>query len=407
MFGRKHIQIGLLMGLVGGFFAMTYLLMQFRFSSGDVYPAYSTLRSDPVGAKGLYQSLEGLQDLRVKRHFLRWNKLAEEPATVFILGLNPTLDYPGHYEKLDTLKPLLDRGSRVVLGFTPKLSRHFFEDYLSDHDTEQPDPVLPDETPEQPDGTVVVDPSPGRLGYELELLGPEFQGENEINLSAERMEGESLPEELAWHSIYYFHNLAPEWRVIYAIGEAPVVVERSVGSGSLVVFSDCYHLSNQALWEAAEPQFLSWLVGPHRSIIFDETHFGIQAETNVMGLIRQFRLEGVLFGGILLALLYIWQQTSSLVPPLNRELAEKQNPKNVAAGLINLLNRGLERSTLLATCVRAWEATLKNHQKHLRPREAEVRSALEQSAAGPKSKENLVSRYNTLQNMVTRRNPSS
>src|SRR5437016_9305442 len=35
--------------------------------TGEVYPAYSSLRSDPLGAKALYESLAALPDLTVER----------------------------------------------------------------------------------------------------------------------------------------------------------------------------------------------------------------------------------------------------------------------------------------------------------------------------------------------------
>ena len=34
-----------------------YQLMALRFDSGDIYPPYSTLRSDPLGTKILYSTL--------------------------------------------------------------------------------------------------------------------------------------------------------------------------------------------------------------------------------------------------------------------------------------------------------------------------------------------------------------
>jgi hypothetical protein len=38
-------------------------LFVLRFQTGDVYPAYSSLRSDPLGARVFYESLENLMIL--------------------------------------------------------------------------------------------------------------------------------------------------------------------------------------------------------------------------------------------------------------------------------------------------------------------------------------------------------
>ena len=43
-------------------------LFEVRFSRGDVYPAYSTLRTDPLGAKAFYESLAHVDQLEVSRN---------------------------------------------------------------------------------------------------------------------------------------------------------------------------------------------------------------------------------------------------------------------------------------------------------------------------------------------------
>ena len=40
-------------------------LFQLRFEQGDIYPAYSSLRADPLGTKVFYESLETLPGLSV------------------------------------------------------------------------------------------------------------------------------------------------------------------------------------------------------------------------------------------------------------------------------------------------------------------------------------------------------
>ena len=46
---------------------------------GDVFPAYSSLRADPLGAKALYQALELLPGVSAQRHYRDVSKLADEP----------------------------------------------------------------------------------------------------------------------------------------------------------------------------------------------------------------------------------------------------------------------------------------------------------------------------------------
>ena len=58
-------------------------LFALRFESGDVYPAYSSLRSDPLGTKALYESLENIASLSVSRNYHLLKSLTFEPQTTF------------------------------------------------------------------------------------------------------------------------------------------------------------------------------------------------------------------------------------------------------------------------------------------------------------------------------------
>ena len=77
------ITIGLLaLLLVGGLTR----LFSLRFSSGEIYPAYSTLRADPLGAKLLYQSLKQSRFLvSVERHFTKLDQIDCPPDTTFVM----------------------------------------------------------------------------------------------------------------------------------------------------------------------------------------------------------------------------------------------------------------------------------------------------------------------------------
>ncbi len=54
-----------------------------RFESGDVYPAYSSLRSDPLGTRALYESLENIDSVMVGRNYRPLESLEFEPGTTF------------------------------------------------------------------------------------------------------------------------------------------------------------------------------------------------------------------------------------------------------------------------------------------------------------------------------------
>ena len=49
-------------------------LFKLRFDVGDIYPEYSSLRSDPLGTMALYEGLERIPALSVRRDFLAGNR---------------------------------------------------------------------------------------------------------------------------------------------------------------------------------------------------------------------------------------------------------------------------------------------------------------------------------------------
>jgi hypothetical protein len=94
--------------------------MALRFDAGDVFPPYSTLRSDPLGSKVFYRSLERMEGVTVQRHYRKLKDLEDtEPSTIFFLGLSP--------EELqilpDAIHRLLAKGHRIVLSLHPVRGR--------------------------------------------------------------------------------------------------------------------------------------------------------------------------------------------------------------------------------------------------------------------------------------------
>ncbi len=153
---------------------------------------------------------------------------------------------------------------------------------------------------------------------------------------------------------------ANPWRVLATVDGKPVLAEKQFGAGSIVVATDSYFFSNQALLMHPVPEFLAWLMGNAQRVIFDETHLGTQEDPGIMALARRYRLHGFFVGGILLFALFVWQSSSSLVPstddaPSNGRAVAGQG---AVAGLVSLLRRGVSRSRLLQACFDQW---VRNH----------------------------------------------
>ena len=157
-----------------------------------------------------------------------------------------------------------------------------------------------------------------------------------------------LPRTLDWHSGMVFTNLDSAWRVIYARGTNAVLIERHFGKGSVVMATDSYFVSNEAMARDRHADLLAWLVGANQNAGFDEAHLGVVETSGVAMLMRKYRLHGLAAGLLLLAGLFIWKNASSLVPPQAEQ--EQQGyiaGKDSAAGFVNLLRRSIAPRDLL------------------------------------------------------------
>jgi len=170
-------------------------------------------------------------------------------------------------------------------------------------------------------------------------------------------EGANLEPALPWRSALFFTDLKPHWKVLYRVGESPVVIERSWGKGSIVCVADSFFLSNEALQAPTRAsKVVAWFVGPLHTVIFDEEHLGISESTGVATLARKYRLEGLAAGLALLVALFFWQNLVRFIPPVEEETA----PAGILRGrgsseaFVALLRRSVPRSQLLTVCLREW-----------------------------------------------------
>ncbi|MDB6139626.1 MAG: hypothetical protein JWO94_2698 [Verrucomicrobiaceae bacterium] len=154
------------------------------------------------------------------------------------------------------------------------------------------------------------------------------------------------------------------WHVAATKGGENIIMERTLGGGSVVVCTDRYFLSNEALWKGPSTAFLSWLLGDASRVIFEETHLGpgVGDEEGIMTLARRYRMHGLFLGGILLFALYIWRNAFSLIPhapedDLGHWRADAVAGQSTASGLEGLLRRGITPPRLFSKCLDIWEET--------------------------------------------------
>ncbi len=165
-----------------------------------------------------------------------------------------------------------------------------------------------------------------------------------------------LPEEMEWHSGTVFTNLGPSWNVIFARDNAPVVVSRRFGLGSVVLATDSFFISNEALSKDRHADLLAWLIGSSSRVVFDESHFGMIESSGVATLIGRYHLTGFIAGLLCLAALFIWKNSARFgVVEESPTSPGVVTGKEAAAGFVNLLRRNMAPGEMLKICLAEWE----------------------------------------------------
>ena len=106
-----------------------------RFQTGDIYPAYSSLRSDPLGTRAFYESLENIDDITVRRNYHLLSSLKFEPQTTFLYLGARVADNELMPESIDNVfKRLTRSGGHLVLSFLPIIRENEEKPCLSNKD---------------------------------------------------------------------------------------------------------------------------------------------------------------------------------------------------------------------------------------------------------------------------------
>lgn len=470
-----------LLGLAAAFALFgvaTVELFQLRFETGDVYPPYSTLRSDPLGAAAFYEALEGQRGLRVERNLRGLERLGQGPVGIlgrrtagtngsraalvcFFLGEDPYSGWPVAMDKpdLERLEEIMRTGGRVVMTFLPGKVPLTVEGLEHGRDlgldaTPSPFPSpssSPKHDPEQEkkEAERRARDEQARAEYErrdlIKRWGLDFsrldrKKDRRANSSSTptppparftlpRLPGESpaptvaiaaakaaLPVpggalaeagEAPWHTALDFDVETPAaraagWHALYTREGKPVIVARPYGlrGGELMLASDSYFLSNEALEQEPNPALLAGLVGDRRWIIFDESRHGLEENPGLMTLARRYGLQGALAAVGLLVGLFIWRSVVSLVPP--SPAAEDAwagsgsvAGRDAAAGFLNLLKRGVPPRELLGACLAQWQGGVGGRVPEAAA-VARVRAAAETEAARPAGQRSPAAAYRAM-----------
>ncbi len=386
-------------------------LFEWRFAQGDVYPAYSTLRADALGAQIFYESLRELPEVQASRNTERLDLIQPDESTaIFLLGVPPRW-IPQRVAR--QVSALALEGGRVVVSFAHVAQRRTWEDEEDEEEAlereeeaaEDAEEALEEDEEEPQDGVVstnrVAGP-PVRWGVAFHF--DRDDEEDVLPSQAVPLEDASTYGPVTWKSALFFTPGSNAWNILYARDGQPVLIERSWGRGSLVLVADSYFLSNEALLKERQSALLARLVGSCRRIVFDESHLGIQHRPGLMNLVWKYRLQGLAAGLVVLALLFLWKSFARFLP-LDPEAPEEEVVSGMTAheGYVQLLRRTVPVHDLPRVCLEEWEKT-SGHDPRNRKKPARMREALRANEAlADTARAKATTLYATLQNIAKER----
>jgi hypothetical protein len=271
-------------------------------AGGGVYPEYSSLRADPDGSKLLFDALGRLPGIAVERNFLPLNAVQEEHAAILMIGVPPqSLDTEA---ELHPIEALAFAGNRVLVAF-------HFERGLS------------------------------------ELRLPTLERRWGARTGVDRSGPRGHP---------FFFRESQGWTALRVSGEKILAMERTLGSGSILLVAESAGFANSGVWAGRETDLVSQAIGDYRRVVFDESHLGIAESGSLLAMARRFGLMGFAAGLGICALLFVWKSVSGFPPPAPvREGA--RFGIDAQAGLVTLLRRHIAAKDLPAACWRAWLET--------------------------------------------------
>jgi hypothetical protein len=274
--------------------------------TGDIYPAFSSLRSDPLGTRALYESLGEQPGIEVDRLYKERAEIPDPREAMLVLGVDPQQWQAMDVDDIVEYEKLVKHGGRLIVGFLPVRERS-----------------LPN-----------VRPMEGVWNLKLR-----YYKDSGADSSA-------VPRE----STLYF-EAGPQWR------QGDGFIERPFGAGTIVLVAQTFALSNEGLREARDAAFISGLIGPARRIVFDENHFGVVEAGSVAKLMRKYHLEGAVAVLAAVLLMFLWRSASSFLPPRRAAATDAIAGRDSLEGMTALLHRGVAERDLISVCFAEWRRT--------------------------------------------------
>jgi hypothetical protein len=359
-----------------------YRLFELRFQAGDVYPPYSSLRADPLGSKVLFDALHETSGFDVSRNYSPLEKINDPANAVIFYSGVPTDSWDA--QEVDDLAAIARQGGRLIITFLPVDAAAAADAAKWRRKSPKPDKKndKSNDDEEEPK-TIDVAQFARDWGFHLGYRAVETGTSALAPLVASAMDPGTEPT-LSWHTALFFPRPTAAWHVLYRCDGAPVIMERPFGHGSIVLASDSYFLSNEAMRNERAPLLLTSILGARSRVVFDETHLGVRENPGIATLVRKYNLGALMFAIGVLACLFIWQSSSPFLPP-GPDSADTEIVlgKDSTSGFVSLLRRGIPPSRLIETCLDQWKKSFPHGSPKLAGMIARIESTAAQGGREP------------------------
>lgn len=389
-------------------------LFSIRFKSGDIYPAYSTLRSDPLGSKALFEAMRALPGLNVQRSYAPAGKFTILNNTCLLfLGIRGEQTHFVSKKEYEQIEQMLNLGARLIVALTPDGSGHFVgkkgeekEENSKSEKNKDPDHEKSTKADEKDkkglnDGGKEKNEKADGCGIDLfEKLGIHVKYDNSGRSDAIAVHhSDNSSDYIDWPYAIWF-EAQEDWQSIYTWNGNPVIIERHFEQGSIVMLASSYIFSNESLKKDENSKVLSWMVNDRTHIVFDEYHLGIREQQGISILMKKYHLFGPVTLLAFLFVLFIWKNATSIIPLDEENSADleskKENEQPPPSGMVCLLRKHINKNELIPVCKKAWQdAFIKENRASKKYRR--ILDAVESATAGQsRKKTDPVHTYNRI-----------
>jgi hypothetical protein len=336
-----------------------------------------------------YESINGLTGFTVHRDISETTSLPDGNGMTYFYVAFPFGQWRALPDEMfQKMESFAAGGGRLVLTIFPQGAKSFLPDRNRQTKEEKPKPT----------------PNRDRWGADFAIIDLDQQHDEYEAVDVQNKTALPLPHSLEWHSGVVAMNVSPAWETIYSRGSNPVVIERHIGRGTVVIATDSYFLSNEAMQRDRHADLLAWLIGSNHTVVFDEAHLGVTETAGIATLMRRYRLQWFVAALIVLAGLFIWKNSVSLIPVGTGRKSDYIAGKDTAAGFINLLRRGIQSRDLLALCFKEWKTAVGANARMSARRIEQAQKVIESENARPAKDRNPVQAYRDISQILQSQN---